>query len=105
MDKLSSLSFLFIDDNRHMLTIVRVLLHAFGVKKIYEGEDASAAFEKFRTTAPDIVIADYQMSPMNGIEFVRMARRSKDSPNSYVPTILLTAHSKRQSVRKPAMPV
>lgn len=81
-----------------MLTIVRVLLHAFGVKKIYECEDASAAFEKFRTTAPDIVIVDYQMSPMNGVEFVRMARRSKDSPNSYVPIILLTAHSKRQSV-------
>jgi two-component system chemotaxis response regulator CheY len=98
MDKLSSLSFLIIDDNRHMLTIVRVLLHAFGVKTVHECEDASAGFEKFRAVAPDIVIVDYQMSPMNGIDFVRMARRSKDSPNCYVPIILLTAHSKRQSV-------
>ena len=52
MDKLSNLSFLIIDDNRHMLTIVRVLLHAFGAKKVHECNDAFAAFEKFRAATP-----------------------------------------------------
>ena len=56
MEKLSKLSFLIIDDNRHMLTIVRVLLHAFGARKVHECDDASAAFEKFCTAAPEIII-------------------------------------------------
>ena len=97
-DKPSNLSFLIIDDNTHMLSIVRVLLHAFGAKYVYECEDASGAFQKFRSIKPDIVIVDYQMSPVNGVDFTRMARRSEDSPNPYVPIILLTAHSRRQSV-------
>lgn len=98
MDKPSNISFLIIDDNRHMLSIVRVLLKAFGARHVHECEDASSAFEMFRASPPDIVIVDYQMSPVNGIEFIRMARRAKDSPNPYVPIILLTAHSKRRSV-------
>src|SRR5205085_2038264 len=91
-------SFLIIDDNRHMLSIVRVLLQAYGVKHVHECDDARLALERFRATSPDIVIVDYQMSPVNGIDFVRMVRRSEESPNPYVPIILLTAHSKRRSV-------
>lgn len=98
MDKASNLSFLIIDDNRHMLSIVRVLLQAYGARHVHECSGASEAFETFRTTYPDIVIVDYQMSPVTGIDFVRMVRRSENSPNPYVPIILLTAHSKRQSV-------
>ena len=98
MDQLANLSFLIIDDNRHMLTILRVLLRAFGARRVHECDDASAALDKFRATNPDIVIVDYQMRPLNGIEFIRMARCSKNSPNCYVPIILLTGHSKRHSV-------
>ena len=98
MDKASNLSFLIIDDNRHMLSIVRVLLQAYGGRNVHECGEASEAFETFRRTFPDIVIVDYQMSPLNGIDFVRMVRRSEARPKPYVPIILLTAHGKRNRV-------
>ncbi len=50
-----------------MLSIVRVLLQAYGARQVHESAEASEAFETFRRTYPDIVIVDYQMTP-NGID-------------------------------------
>ena len=98
MDKVSGLSLLVIDDNRHMLSIVRVLLRAFGVKRLFECQEAARGFETFRTTSPDIVILDQHMSPPDGGEFIRLARSSGVSPNPRVPIILLASQGKHRSL-------
>jgi two-component system chemotaxis response regulator CheY len=100
MDKLSDLSFLVVDDNRHMVGVLRVLLEAFGVAHIYESYDVASALKSFSTLQPDIIIVDYNMAPLNGLEFVRQVRRSPDSPNLYVPILLVTAHSERRRLNE-----
>ena len=65
---------------------------------IFEARDATEAFHRLKHDAIDIVIVDYQMEVLNGIEFVNLVRKSSDSANRFVPIIMLTAHSERSHV-------
>ncbi len=95
---LSELGFLIVDDNSHMISIIKTLLKGFGIHKVYEANDPADAFEEFRTTPIDVIILDYAMDTLDGIEFTRLVRTAKDSPNPFVPIIMLTAHSERSRV-------
>lgn len=95
---LSDLSFLIIDDNNYMLSIIKTLLRGFGVHDIHEAHDAAEAFEEFSNLPIDIIFLDYAMTTLDGIEFARMVRTADDTPNPYVPIIMLSAYSERYRV-------
>jgi CheY-like chemotaxis protein len=92
------LSILLVDDNQHMLTIVRTILHGFGIRNVRETQDATDAFIELRNAPADLIVVDYNMSPLDGAEFTRLVRRADDSPQPYVPIIMLTAHTERHRV-------
>ena len=92
---LSQLTFLVIDDNSYMLSIIKTLLKGLGVQKIREANDAADAFEEFQAASIDVIILDYVLHTLDGIEFCQLVRKAKDSPNPYVPIIMLTAHTER----------
>ena len=87
-----------VDDNVHMINIVKTILRGFGATQIFEARDATEAFHRLRHDSIDIVIVDYQMEVLDGVEFVKLVRNSSDSANRYVPIIMLTAHSERSRV-------
>ena len=95
---LSKVSFLVVEDNANMAQIVRTILKNFGAVHIYEARDVAQAFHLVREFAIDIVFLDYNLGFMDGIEFTRMIRTSPDSPNPYVPIIMLTGHTGQQRV-------
>ena len=97
---LSRLKVLIVDDNSYMLTILRTLLHGFGVKTIYESRDPAEAFDTVRSDAVDIIITDYQMDILDGLDFIRLVRTANDSPNPLIPVIMLSAYSERSRVQK-----
>lgn len=90
---LSRLNILIVDDNANMRRVVRNVLHTFGIQNIAEARDGSSALEALRTFKADIAISDWIMEPMDGVAFVRAVRTSPDSPNPFLPIIMLTAHS------------
>ncbi len=92
------LSFLVVDDNRHMRALVRSILGALGVRNVAEASDGADAYQRLGTNAPDVVICNWQMSPMDGLEFVRLVRTDTDSPNPFVPVIMLTGHTEAKQV-------
>ncbi len=87
-----------VDDNVHMINIVKTILRGFGAVHIFEAKDATEAFHRLKHDSIDICISDYQMEVLDGVEFVQLVRNSSDSPNRYVPIIMLTAHSERSKV-------
>lgn len=89
---------LIVDDNGYMLTILRTILHGFGIKQIHESRDPADAFDLVRSDAVDIIITDYQMDILDGLDFVRLVRTADDSPNPLVPIIMLSAYSERSKV-------
>ena len=95
---LERLNFLVVDDNRHMRSLVRSVLHALGARHIEEATDGADAYARLGTYATDVIICNWQMSPMDGLEFVRLLRTDTDSPNPFVPVIMLTAHTEAKRV-------
>ncbi len=76
-----------------MRYLVRDLLKAFGIGDIRTATDGSSAYQALKSYAADIVIADWLMKPMNGLEFLKLVRNAPDSPNPYVPMIMLTGYT------------
>jgi CheY-like chemotaxis protein len=95
---LERLRILVVDDNLHMINIVKTILHGFGVRHVLDARDAAEAFKHLREGFVDLVIVDYQMELLDGVEFVRLVRSGKDVPDPLLPIIMLTAHSERTHV-------
>ncbi|MEE2527078.1 response regulator [Hyphobacterium sp. HN65] len=94
----SKLSFLVVDDNSHMLKIVRTILSGFGVTKIFEAASGKEALEILRGENIDIAILDYQMEEMNGIELIKYMRDETRMENPFIPIIMLSAYSEKTRV-------
>ena len=45
-----------------------------------------------------MILTDLSMKPVDGIAFTREVRLSHDSPNPYVPIMMITGHTERQKV-------
>ncbi|GAB3444539.1 response regulator [Insolitispirillum peregrinum] len=95
---LERLNFLVVDDNKHMRALVKTILHALGSKNVHEAADGADAFKELRHFPADIIICDWNMSPLDGLDFVRLVRTGKDSPNPFVPIIMLTGHTEMHRV-------
>ncbi|MFN3826454.1 MAG: response regulator [Micavibrio sp.] len=87
------LSVLVVEDTAPMRKLITSVLETLGVGRIYSAENGERGFEMFRKENPDIVIADWHMSPMSGIELTHEIRTNALSPNRMVPIILVTGYS------------
>ena len=90
---LANVKFLVVEDNKFMATVVRRVLNSLGTKEVRECADGADALKVLKTFPADIVITDWAMEPLDGIELTRMIRNASDSVNPYVPIIMLTAYS------------
>lgn len=94
------ISVMVVDDNPHMRKLTTALLHALGVKDVREAADGADAFKEMKVSAPDLVICDWVMQPIDGIDFVRLIRTAPDSSNPYLPIIMLTGHTELARVQE-----
>lgn len=98
MSALQSLNVLLVDDNQHMRAITTTILQSAGIRNIREVEDGMMALQALRDHPVDLVIVDFNMSPLDGVEFTRLVRNSPDSANPYLPIIMMTGHSEKARV-------
>jgi len=92
-------SVLVCDDSRQIRSLVKSCLMTLGVKKVAEAANAEEGFAKLVEVRPDLVITDWNMPPTSGLELVRRIRQSDDSPDPYVPIIMLTGHTELARVK------
>lgn len=96
--ELAQLRAMVVDDNRDMRVLVKSLLHALGIKDIVECGDGGQALEELKLRPADIIFLDWEMNPINGIEFLELLRRAPDSPCRRANVIMLTGHTTRDHV-------
>ena len=96
--RLDRLTVLIVDDNQHMRTLIRTILESLGVNHILDARDGAHALEKMAQTQIDLVVLDWNMEPMDGLELTRHLRRASDSPDPFVPVIMLSGHTERSRV-------
>jgi len=87
-----------VDDNTHMLQILKAMLHTLGVRDVHTALDAAAAFKELRYSSPDLIITDWLMQPLDGLDFVRVIRTGSDVRNHRVPIIMLTGYAEHHLV-------
>ena len=90
---LSNVKFLVVEDNQFMQSVIRRVLSSLGARDIRvcpNGADALKVLEEF---SADIVITDWAMEPLDGIELTRNIRTAPESLDPYVPIIMLTSYS------------
>jgi len=95
---LTSLTVLIVDDNAHMRIILKTMLRGFGIRRIIEVADAVAAFEELNISNIDLVLVDYAMPQIDGVEFTNMVRRGNDSHNAMIAIIMVSAYSERSQI-------
>ena len=87
---------LVVDDYNTMRRILRNLLSQIGFSNVEEAEDGSTGLRKLRERSFGLVISDWNMAPMSGLEFLKEVR--SDGALKDMPFIMITAESKTENV-------
>lgn len=94
----SSVKFLVADDNRYARSINRTLLRAFGMRDVVEAKDGVEATRLTLTENPDMALIDWAMPELDGLAYARWVRTGDDTPNRFLPIIILSSHSSQSHV-------
>ncbi len=92
----SNLPILIVDDYKTMLRIIRNLLKQLNFNNVDEATDGSEALKKLREKKFSLVISDWNMEPMTGLQLLREVR--SDIKLKELPFIMVTAESKTENV-------
>lgn len=89
---------LIVEDMAPMLGVTTSILNIFGFKYVDGARNVEDAYRLFRANNHDLILTDWQMEPHDGLDLIRMVRNNEDSPNKFVPIILMTGYSDRTRV-------
>ena len=91
-----SMNVLIVDDYKTMLRIIRNLLKQLEFDNVEEATDGSEALAKLRAGNFGLVISDWNMEPMTGLDLLKEVRA--DARLKHIPFIMITAESKTENV-------
>ena len=97
---LQGLNLLIVDGNSYMRRTTRMMLMNLGAKAVIEAGDGLAALESIRTCDPDIMLLDWDMPVLNGMEVMRIVRSPGVFPRPNLPIIMLTTRAQRADVHE-----
>ena len=91
-----STNVLIVDDYKTMLRIIRNLLKQLEIDNVEEATDGQEALAKLRAGSFGLVISDWNMQPMTGLDLLKEVRA--DARLKDLPFIMITAESKTENV-------
>ena len=89
---------LVVDDYRTMVRIVRTLLHQLGFEHVDAAHDGASALAKLRARRFGLVISDWAMEPMSGLELLQAMRA--DPALKSLPFIMVTAENRKERIAR-----
>ena len=96
--KLAQINLLVVDSDTRIAKLVKEILEHVGFKNVHIASTGAEAIELCRASPVDIIITDWNVEPINGIEFIRYIRTQPDSPNKRMPIIMLTGRAEKPDV-------
>ncbi len=91
-----NMNVLIVDDYKTMLRIIENLLKQLGFKNISQATDGTMALKMLREGSFGLVISDWNMEPMTGLQLLKEVRA--DVKLKTTPFIMVTAESKTENV-------
>jgi len=93
---IKDMNVLIVDDYKTMLRIVRNLLNQLGFNNVDEATDGGMAFEMLKKKDYGMIISDWNMEPMSGMDLLKLVRA--DEKLKALPFIMVTAESKTENI-------
>jgi CheY-like chemotaxis protein len=94
---LSELNIVLAERSPLMRRLMRSAMRELGVQEVLAVANAEAAYERFKTATPDVIFTDWSPG-LDGLGLIQQARTGEDSPNPYVPIVVVTAYTDLQHV-------
>lgn len=94
----ATMRLLVVDDSASMRRSICRFLEAQGYTSVDEAADGATAYELFRQTAYDVVITDWYMPRVSGLELLRTIRNGGSRPRT--PVLLLTGDVSHERERE-----
>lgn len=95
---IQGLNILIVDGNSYMRRLTRTMLTNLGAKQVIEAADGLAGLEAIRTGDPDVMLLDWDMPVLDGMEVMRIVRSPGVFPRPNLPIIMLTSRGQRSNV-------
>lgn len=95
---LESVRILVVEDNPFARRIVLEILKHLGASNFVVAKDGEEAWQEIKKDIPDLVLLDWEMMPVDGLNFLRRVRHDPASPNPYLPIIMVTGYADRPHV-------
>ncbi len=95
---MKNLKVLIVDDHKTMLKIIRNLLNQIEIEKIDEALDGQEALQKLTQKKYDLIISDWNMMPMTGLELVQYIRSDATYGHKNTAFIMVTAESRVENI-------
>jgi two-component system chemotaxis response regulator CheY len=87
---------LVVDDFATMRKIVKNVLKQISIENVVEAENGKHALTVLQTEPVDLIISDWMMPEMTGIEFLKVCKG--DEEKKKIPFIMVTAEGQKDSV-------
>ena len=95
---MKELCVLVVEDSPPMLQVLVSILEEFGFGTVLTATDGEQAFQIHQHHRPDIIITDWHMEGVDGLELAHWIRRNKYSVNRSVPIILMTGYTEHTRI-------
>ena len=92
----TSIKVLIVDDFATMRRILKNILKQLGFKNLVEADDGTTAWEVLETQSIDLIISDWNMPKMTGLELLKKVRASDNHKGT--PFLMVTAEAQKQNV-------
>jgi two-component system, chemotaxis family, chemotaxis protein CheY len=92
-----NMSILVVDDQQSMRRIIINLLRQIGFTNFEEAADGENALTQLKSKKFQLILSDWHMEPMTGIDLLRSIRASNENYKN-VPVILITAEEKVENI-------
>jgi len=87
---------LVVDDFATMRKIVRNILGQLGIKNVDEADDGSTALPKLKQNKYDIVVCDWNMPKMTGLDLLKAVRADENLKT--LPFLMVTAEALKDNI-------
>ncbi|MBF0374960.1 MAG: response regulator [Alphaproteobacteria bacterium] len=87
-----------IDPSRHMRSVLKQFLRNMGFHSFLESDNAADGLKQLIGEPADLVFVEYDLLPVNGVEFTRFVRHGKQAQIRTVPVVMVTTHTEAEVV-------
>lgn len=94
---LKPITFLVVDSKPYMRKLIKHVLETLGAKRIEEARDGADALHACKGLEPDIVITEWRMEGVSGLDFLKAIRTNKEAVR-FTPIIMVTSETRREKV-------